>query len=368
MWIPAAARLRREAHAPGRACRRARLRHRAARHSIANRARSAGCAKVRACSRRPFQSACASASTSTRAFTRRSETKSATTSEFRCIVAGAATLLGLVPLATLGGVTVTLAEVVAGAIIVFYLASARLLGLLTGALLAALVALGRALPLLGRAFDFRRGLGAPVRRACRVRAPFACVPPEPPAPSRRPGLDRGARAETARRRASALGYRSPRAIRRARDPGLSGERHAAFGRSPATRRTHGERLERGTRAEARRERRSTLERHRRGRGARRRARPAGRAARRDRPRARIATTHENAVKTARILLAEGHRSVGVVTCDWHLRRALYCFRRAGFDAVGLGAPSPPVSSQRQLLRTLREQGAWLYDRAVARGW
>jgi len=64
-----------------------------------------------------------------------------------CIVAGAATLLGLVPLATVGGVTVTLAEVVASAIIVFYLASARLLGLVTGALLAALVALGRALPL-----------------------------------------------------------------------------------------------------------------------------------------------------------------------------------------------------------------------------
>ena len=63
------------------------------------------------------------------------------------IIAGSATLLGLVPLATVGGVTVTLAEVVAGAIILFYLASARLLGLLTGALLAALVALGRVLPL-----------------------------------------------------------------------------------------------------------------------------------------------------------------------------------------------------------------------------
>jgi uncharacterized SAM-binding protein YcdF (DUF218 family) len=80
------------------------------------------------------------------------------------------------------------------------------------------------------------------------------------------------------------------------------------------------------------------------------------------------TTHENAIKTARILLAEGHRSVGVVTCDWHLRRALYCFRRAGFDAVGLGAPSPPVSSSTFLLRRLREQGAWFYVRAVARGW
>src|SRR6185503_15945362 len=68
------------------------------------------------------------------------------------------------------------------------------------------------------------------------------------------------------------------------------------------------------------------------------------------------TTHENAVQTARILLAKNQRAVGVVTCDWHLRRALYCFRRAGFDAVGLGAPSPEVSAGRKLLRTLREQG------------
>jgi uncharacterized SAM-binding protein YcdF (DUF218 family) len=34
------------------------------------------------------------------------------------------------------------------------------------------------------------------------------------------------------------------------------------------------------------------------------------------------TTHENAVQTARVLLASGLRSVGVVTCDWHLPRAL----------------------------------------------
>ena len=80
------------------------------------------------------------------------------------------------------------------------------------------------------------------------------------------------------------------------------------------------------------------------------------------------TTHENALKTARILSARELRSIGVVTCDWHLRRALYCFRRAGFDAVGLGAVSPPTTPGRRLLRTLREQGAWLHDRAVARGW
>jgi uncharacterized membrane protein YGL010W len=64
-----------------------------------------------------------------------------------CIIAGAATLLGAVPLVTLGGATVTLAEVLSGGVIVFYLVSARLLGLVTGVLMALLVAGGRALPL-----------------------------------------------------------------------------------------------------------------------------------------------------------------------------------------------------------------------------
>jgi uncharacterized membrane protein YGL010W len=63
------------------------------------------------------------------------------------IIAGAATLLGLVHLVRVGDFTLSLAEVVAGAIGLFYLVSARLLGFFTTALLAALVAVGRALPL-----------------------------------------------------------------------------------------------------------------------------------------------------------------------------------------------------------------------------
>jgi uncharacterized SAM-binding protein YcdF (DUF218 family) len=80
------------------------------------------------------------------------------------------------------------------------------------------------------------------------------------------------------------------------------------------------------------------------------------------------TTHENAVMTARLLPAGSGRSVGVVTCDWHLPRALYCFERAGLSATGLGAVSPPLPPGRRLLRALRERGAWFYVRAVARGW
>ena len=80
------------------------------------------------------------------------------------------------------------------------------------------------------------------------------------------------------------------------------------------------------------------------------------------------TTHENAVMSARLLTPENRRSVGIVTCDWHLPRALYCFQRAGLSGVGIEAPSPPISPGRRLLRALRERGAWVYVRAVARGW
>jgi uncharacterized SAM-binding protein YcdF (DUF218 family) len=79
-------------------------------------------------------------------------------------------------------------------------------------------------------------------------------------------------------------------------------------------------------------------------------------------------TRENAVETARLLLPNGKRSVGIVTCDWHLARALYCFRRAGFDAAGIGVISPPISPFRWLVRTARELGAWCYVRAMARAW
>lgn len=63
------------------------------------------------------------------------------------IIAGAGTLLGLVSIATVGRFELTLAELVAAPIAVFYLVSGRLLGLATALLLAVLVAVGRSLPL-----------------------------------------------------------------------------------------------------------------------------------------------------------------------------------------------------------------------------
>lgn len=73
------------------------------------------------------------------------------------IVAGAGTLLGALPFLSLASLTITAAEIVAGAIIVFYVVSARALGVVTGALLALLVALGRNLPFVAGTILFFGG-------------------------------------------------------------------------------------------------------------------------------------------------------------------------------------------------------------------
>jgi uncharacterized SAM-binding protein YcdF (DUF218 family) len=77
------------------------------------------------------------------------------------------------------------------------------------------------------------------------------------------------------------------------------------------------------------------------------------------------TTRDNAGCTARLLAPLGVRRIGLVTCDWHLARALWSFRRVGFDAEGVAATSPPLPVHRHALRSLRERGAWLLDRARA---
>jgi uncharacterized SAM-binding protein YcdF (DUF218 family) len=79
------------------------------------------------------------------------------------------------------------------------------------------------------------------------------------------------------------------------------------------------------------------------------------------------TTRDNAVRTARLLAPLGVRRIGVVSCDWHLARALWSFRREGFEAEGVPALTPPLPLRRRITLFLREQGAWLLDRARAAG-
>jgi uncharacterized SAM-binding protein YcdF (DUF218 family) len=80
------------------------------------------------------------------------------------------------------------------------------------------------------------------------------------------------------------------------------------------------------------------------------------------------TTLENARLTAPILEKLGAHRVGLVSCDWHQARALWCFRRAEIAAEAVPAPSPSVSTLRRGLRGAKEQGAWLLDRAVTLAW
>lgn len=77
------------------------------------------------------------------------------------------------------------------------------------------------------------------------------------------------------------------------------------------------------------------------------------------------TTRDNAVLTAHLLAPLGLRRLGVVTCDWHLPRALWSFRHEGLEVEGVPATSPLITGHRRVVRELRERGAFLLDRVRA---
>lgn len=76
-------------------------------------------------------------------------------------------------------------------------------------------------------------------------------------------------------------------------------------------------------------------------------------------------TFENARFTAKLLRPLGFTRVGLVTCDWHLPRALWNFRQAGLGAEPVPALSPEITAGERAFRTLGERAAWWHDRAVA---
>ncbi len=82
------------------------------------------------------------------------------------------------------------------------------------------------------------------------------------------------------------------------------------------------------------------------------------------------TTRENALRAAELLFPEGRRRVWLVTQPFHLRRALYLFRRAGFDPLGhLIEGGVQLRHGTDSLRWIvREYGSWalVAARAVTR--
>jgi uncharacterized SAM-binding protein YcdF (DUF218 family) len=78
------------------------------------------------------------------------------------------------------------------------------------------------------------------------------------------------------------------------------------------------------------------------------------------------STCENARYSARILCARGQRRVALVTCDWHMPRALASFTLAGLEPLAFPAAAPrgrPVHRTR-----LRERMSWRLDCWMTWGW
>ena len=81
---------------------------------------------------------------------------------------------------------------------------------------------------------------------------------------------------------------------------------------------------------------------------------------------RSQSTRQNARYCSELLRACGAIQVGVVTCDWHLPRAVRAFGREGLVATGIAATSPPAGRSRRLIRGGSEWLSSILDRAVAR--
>lgn len=80
------------------------------------------------------------------------------------------------------------------------------------------------------------------------------------------------------------------------------------------------------------------------------------------------TTRGNARGVARLLRERGIVEVGLVTCDWHMPRALRLFRKHGLAPVAIPAPSPHAPAYRRALRLARERGSWMLDLVLSPLW
>ncbi len=80
------------------------------------------------------------------------------------------------------------------------------------------------------------------------------------------------------------------------------------------------------------------------------------------------TTRGNARGVAELLRDEAPRRVGIVTCDWHMPRALRLFRRVGFDPIAVPAASPTRSLHVTAARSIRERVSLALDLLLGPLW
>ncbi len=80
------------------------------------------------------------------------------------------------------------------------------------------------------------------------------------------------------------------------------------------------------------------------------------------------TTYENAIFSAELLRRMGARNAAIVTCPWHMARALADFRAVGVDGIPLPAPTASASIVSRAYRRAHEAvclrlDAWAIARA-----
>lgn len=73
------------------------------------------------------------------------------------------------------------------------------------------------------------------------------------------------------------------------------------------------------------------------------------------------TTRGNARGVARLLRGRNITRLGIVTCDWHIPRAIRLFRQLGLEPSAVPAVSPPRPWHVKLVRQAREHGSLLLD-------
>lgn len=73
------------------------------------------------------------------------------------------------------------------------------------------------------------------------------------------------------------------------------------------------------------------------------------------------STCENARYSLAIARDHGFERIGVVTCDWHMRRALAAFARAGVSAEPIAAITPASPISERVVRTGRERVSFWLD-------